>query len=129
MMLLLDPPRHTQMRLVINKRFTPRAVMPEEAHVREIAAKVVDAVVPRGECDFVTDVAARIPTAIICEMMGVPRADHDMMFKLGTMAIGANDPEYQIDGDRQMTGKPRNRGCFNISCGCSKSANTIRVRT
>jgi cytochrome P450 len=112
MMLLLDPPRHTQMRLVISKRFTPRAVMPEEAHVREIAAKVVDAVAPRGECDFVTDVAARIPTAIICEMMGVPRADHDMMFELGTMAIGANDPEYQIDGDRQKTGEAAQQGMF-----------------
>ena len=63
------------MRLLIAKRFTPRAVAPEVAHVREIAAKVVDAVISRGECDFVIDVAARIPTAIICEMMGVPRAD------------------------------------------------------
>ena len=112
MMLLLDPPRHTQMRLIISKRFTPRAVVPEEAHVREIAAKVVDAVIEKGECDFVTDVAARIPTAIICEMMGVPRAEHDMMFELGTMAIGANDPEYQIDGDRQKTGEAAQEGMF-----------------
>lgn len=113
MMLLLDPPRHTQMRLLISKRFTPRAVAPEEAHVREIAAKVVDAVVSRGECDFVTDVAARIPTAIICEMMGVPRADHDMMFELGSMAIGANDPEYQVNGDRHQTGDAAQQGMFN----------------
>jgi cholest-4-en-3-one 26-monooxygenase len=110
MMLLLDPPRHTAMRLVISKRFTPRAVAPEEAHVREIAARVVDAVVERGECDFVTDVAARIPTAIICEMMGVPRADHDLMFELGSMAIGANDPEYQVDGDRRKTGDAAQQG-------------------
>ncbi len=112
MMLLLDPPHHTQMRLTISKRFTPRAVAPEEAHVREIAAKVVDAVAAKGECDFVTDVAARIPTAIICEMMGVPRADQDMMFELGSMAIGANDPEYQIDGDRQKTGEASQQGMF-----------------
>ncbi|HEV3114763.1 MAG TPA: cytochrome P450 [Candidatus Binataceae bacterium] len=112
MMLLLDPPHHTQMRLIISKRFTPRAVAPEEAHVREIAAKVIDAVAAKGECDFVTDVAARIPTAIICEMMGVPRADQDMMFELGSMAIGANDPEYQIEGDRQKTGEAAQQGMF-----------------
>jgi len=112
MMLLLDPPHHTQMRLIVSKRFTPRAVAPEEAHVREIAAKVIDAVASRGECDFVTDVAARIPTAIICEMMGVPREDHDMMFELGSMAIGSNDPEYQIDGDRQKTGDAAQQGMF-----------------
>jgi cholest-4-en-3-one 26-monooxygenase len=112
MMLLLDPPHHTQMRLIISKRFTPRAVAPEEAHVREIAARVIDAVAPRGECDFVTDVAARIPTAIICEMMGVPRDDQDMMFELGSMAIGANDPEYQIEGDRQKTGEAAQQGMF-----------------
>ena len=45
-------------------------------------------------------------------MMGVPRADHDMMFELGTMAIGANDPEYQIDGDRQKTGEAAQQGMF-----------------
>jgi cytochrome P450 len=112
MMLLLDPPHHTQMRLIISKRFTPHAVAPEEAHVREIAAKVIDAVAAKGECDFVTDVAARIPTAIICEMMGVPRADQDMMFELGSMAIGANDPEYQIEGDRQKTGEAAQQGMF-----------------
>jgi cytochrome P450 len=112
MMLLLDPPHHTRMRLIISKRFTPRAVAPEIDHIREIAAKVVDAVAPRGECDFVTDVAARIPTAIICEMMGVPRADQDLMFELGSMAIGANDPEYQIEGDRQKTGEAAQQGMF-----------------
>jgi cholest-4-en-3-one 26-monooxygenase len=112
MMLLLDPPHHTQMRLIISKRFTPRAVAPEEAHVREVAARVIDAVAPRGQCDFVTDVAARIPTAIICEMMGVPRQDQDMLFELGSMAIGANDPEYQIDGDRQKTGDAAQQGMF-----------------
>ena len=112
MMLLLDPPHHTQMRLIISKRFTPRAVAPEEAHVREIAARVIDAVAEKGACDFVTDVAARIPTAIICEMMGVPRADQDLMFELGSMAIGANDPEYQIDGDRHKTGEASQQGMF-----------------
>ncbi len=112
MMLLLDPPHHTPMRLIVSKRFTPRAVAREEAHVREVAARVIDAVAERGECDFVTDVAARIPTAIICEMMGVPRADQDLMFELGSMAIGANDPEYQIDGDRQKTGEAAQQGMF-----------------
>ncbi len=112
MMLLLDPPQHTRMRLIISKRFTPRAVAPEEAHIREIAAKVIDAVAEKGECDFVTDVAARIPTAIICEMMGVPRQDQDMMFELGSMAIGSNDPEYQVDGDRQRTGEMAQEGVF-----------------
>jgi cytochrome P450 len=112
MMLLLDPPRHTRMRLIISKRFTPRAVAPEEAHVREIATQVIDAVAEKGECDFVTDVAARVPTAIICEMMGVPRQDQDMMFELGSMAIGSNDPEYQVDGDRQRTGEAAQQGVF-----------------
>jgi cytochrome P450 len=45
-------------------------------------------------------------------MMGVPRADQDMMFELGSMAIGANDPEYQIEGDRQKTGEAAQQGMF-----------------
>src|SRR6185436_809673 len=52
----LDPPRHTQMRRLINKGFTPRMVAQLEPHVRDIVTRTLDAVAARGACDFVEDV-------------------------------------------------------------------------
>ncbi|HWO93922.1 MAG TPA: cytochrome P450 [Dehalococcoidia bacterium] len=103
-LIMTDPPKHTKHRQLVNKRFTPRGVAPNEAHIREIVNDILDEVAPRGECDFVIDVAARLPTAVICEMMGIPRQDWDMMFELGNKLIGAQDPEYQGDADVQRTG-------------------------
>lgn len=104
-LIMTDPPRHTKHRNMINRRFTPRAVEPREAHIREVVKGIIDEVAPRGECDFVTDVAARLPTAVICEMMGIPKQDWEMMFDLGNQMIGAQDPEYQFDREMQDSGR------------------------
>jgi cholest-4-en-3-one 26-monooxygenase len=60
-------------------------------------------VAPRGECDFVVDVAARLPMAMICEMMAIPRTDWEPMIKWGNMVIGGEDPEYQVGGSALNT--------------------------
>jgi cytochrome P450 len=113
MLIVTDPPRHTRMRQIINKRFTKAALAPQEAHIRAIATGILDSVTPQGRCDFVVDVAAKLPTAVICEMMGIPKADWDLMFTLANMSIGSQDPEYQIDGDALATGRQAQMNCFN----------------
>ncbi len=104
MMITTDPPRHGRMRQMMNRRFTPRALAPHEPHIRAITAEIIDSVIERGRCDLVVDVAAKLPTAVICEMLAVPREDWDLMFALGNMTLGNQDPEYQIDGSAQKTG-------------------------
>src|SRR5262245_11956000 len=81
-MINMDSPRHTKLRLLVNKGFTPRTVARVEEMVRERARAIVDAVAPRGECDFVTDIAAALPLGIICEMMGIPPGDYKRIFEL-----------------------------------------------
>jgi len=103
MLIVTDPPRHTRMRQIINKRFTKAAMAPQDPHIRAIATEILDSVTPRAQCDFVVDVAAKLPTAVICEMMGIPKGDWDLMFTLANMSIGSQDPEYQIDGDALAT--------------------------
>jgi cytochrome P450 len=105
MMITTDPPRHSRIRQIINRRFTPRALAPYESHVRKIADEIVDDVIERGECDFVVDVAARLPTAVICEMMGISREHYDLMFTLANMSIGFDDPEYQQGKSAMETGQ------------------------
>jgi cytochrome P450 len=63
MLIVTDPSRHTRMRQIINKRFSKAALAPQEPHIRAIAREILDSVTPRGQCDFVVDVAAKLPTA------------------------------------------------------------------
>jgi len=96
MMIMTDPPRHAKVRQVISRRFTPRAVAPYEGRIRQIASEIVDSVIERGECDFVVDVAARLPTAAICEMMGIGREHWDLMFTNANQSVGRHDEEYSM---------------------------------
>jgi cholest-4-en-3-one 26-monooxygenase len=77
MILKMDPPRHTRLRGVINRGFTPGMIKRLEPNVRELTTEIIDAAARQGECDFVQDVAAKVPLAVFGEMLGVPKEDHD----------------------------------------------------
>jgi cholest-4-en-3-one 26-monooxygenase len=93
-MLNMDAPRHTRFRRLVNMGFSPKVVNRMAAHIREVAAKIVDAIAARGTCDFVTDIAAEMPLQVIVEMMGVPIEDRHQVFKWSNLMIGFDDPEY-----------------------------------
>ncbi len=93
-MINMDAPKHTKLRLIVNRGFTPRQVAKIEQSVRDQAREIVDRVAPLGECDFVTDIAAALPLQIICDMMGIPRADTKHIFELTNVILGVGDPEY-----------------------------------
>ena len=69
-MISTDPPKHTKLRGVVNRGFTPKMIAKAEDAVRERARRIVDAIAPKGEAEFVTEVADALPVAIICDMMG-----------------------------------------------------------
>ena len=96
MMLSMDPPRHTKLRLLVNKGFTPRMIGRLHERIREIARDIVDGVAERGECDFVVDVAAELPLQVIAELMGVPQEDRHKVFEWSNRMIGSDDPEYAV---------------------------------
>jgi len=93
-MLNMDPPKHTKLRLLVNKGFTPRMVGTLEESTRRHAKEIIDRVGPKGECDFVTEVAAELPLLVIAELMGVPIEDRARVFEWSNKLIGQDDPEY-----------------------------------
>ncbi len=93
-LLNMNPPEHGAYRQVVNRRFTPRAVQQLKNQIETITTEVLDDLVGREECDFVTEVSAKLPLAVIAEMFGIPRADWAMMFRLSNAMIGPADPEY-----------------------------------
>jgi cholest-4-en-3-one 26-monooxygenase len=103
MMLQMDPPRHTRLRLIVNKGFTPRMISRLHDRVREIARDIVDSIAERGECDFVVDVAAELPLQVIAELMGVPQADRHQLFDWSNRMIGSEDPEYAVAAEEAQT--------------------------
>jgi cholest-4-en-3-one 26-monooxygenase len=102
LMLMMDPPRHTRYRLLVSRAFTPRHIRELERYIDETATSIVDTVVERGECDFVTDLAAELPLQVIAEMMGVPQPDRHLIFDWSNRMIGSEDPEFaQEEGDAE----------------------------
>jgi cholest-4-en-3-one 26-monooxygenase len=102
MMLMMDPPKHTKLRKLVNKGFTPRMIGQLEEHIRDVTKSIVDGVAKRGECDFVVDVAAELPLQVIVEMMGVPDEDRHKIFDWSNRLIGSEDPEYNVSRDEAI---------------------------
>jgi cholest-4-en-3-one 26-monooxygenase len=100
-MLSMDDPRHRQLRRLVEKGFTPRMVRNLHDYVGELARNIVDEIAPRGECDFVEDVAAELPLAVIAELIGTPRSDAGYLKHLGDVMIGHADPEFNPDGSEE----------------------------
>ena len=96
-MIMTDPPLHGAMRRGFNRLFLPRPIGRYESLGEALVAEILEGVIARGECDFVVEVAARLPMAFICEIMGVPRKDWPEIFQWGNMAVGYEDAEYQVD--------------------------------
>jgi cholest-4-en-3-one 26-monooxygenase len=81
MMIVTDPPLHGVMRRAFNRLMLPRAVGRFELPGAHLVREILGLAIARGECDFVVDIAAQLPMAFICEIMGILRRDWPLMFK------------------------------------------------
>ena len=98
MLIMTDPSRHVQMRQAFSRRFAARALAVHEPLIRALTREIVDAVAAQGRCDFVADVAARLPTAVLCELMRIPAVDRGLMFMVANQSIGYQDEEFNQQG-------------------------------
>jgi cholest-4-en-3-one 26-monooxygenase len=103
MMINMDPPDHTKLRTIVSKGFHPRIIGNLEEGVRGIVNEIIDRVAPKGECDFVTDVAAELPLAVIAELAGIPVEDRHKIFEWSNAMIArGEDPEYSPSIEHAM---------------------------
>jgi len=72
---MLDGRRHQRWRQLLGPFFAPGAVTRYKPRVHEVINEILDEVAPRGECDYVADVALRFPNTVFMEIMGLPVAD------------------------------------------------------
>ncbi|MEE6179942.1 cytochrome P450 [Mycobacterium sp. 050134] len=99
-MIVLDDPRHQRLRSIVSRAFTPKVVARIEASVRERAHRLVTDLIanhPNGEADLVSELAGPLPLQIICDMMGIPEADHQRIFHWTNVILGFGDPDLTTD--------------------------------
>ena len=90
-MLNLDPPRHTRLRALVSKTFTPRYIEQLHPRIQQIADELIDAVQARGQMDLIEEFAFPLPLTVITEMLGIPVEDQ-ARFRAWTDAIVGGEP-------------------------------------
>ena len=96
-LIFTDPPRHRQLRKLINSGFTRRQVTLLEPKVREIVKGILDAVDTSREYEFAEEIAAPLPTRLIAEMLGAPPEDWEQFRAWSDAAVGTADPDIELD--------------------------------
>ena len=81
-------PRHTAVRKLMNRGFTPRMVKHWEDVFRGLCDDVLKEVAPAGECDFVHDIAVPLPLLLIAEMIGIRKEDRERFHHWSDDMIG-----------------------------------------
>ena len=96
----MDPPQHGEWRRVLNRRFTPRAVGPMEARIRELTVALLEEL-PRAEpIDLVDGLCAPLPVLAIAELLGVPEADRSDFKRWSDATIAASDGMSTLTEDQ-----------------------------
>jgi methyl-branched lipid omega-hydroxylase len=99
-MIVLDDPRHQRLRSIVSRAFTPKVVARIEASVRERAHRLVASMIathPDGKGEAVSELAGPLPLQVICDMMGIPEADHQRIFHWTNVILGFGDPDLTTD--------------------------------
>jgi cytochrome P450 len=77
--LALDPPDHGALRGLVSKDFTPRHVAVKEERIRELTRRRLEPLLEHDSFDFAADYAAAVPNDVVCEMLGIPSCDWDLI--------------------------------------------------
>lgn len=92
----LDPPEHQPFRAFLNRGFSAEFVKPEKSFARELASELVDDLVDRGACNFITDFADILPLTVFLHLVGLPFEDREQLGCWAEAATRASDPDDRL---------------------------------
>jgi cytochrome P450 len=90
MLIMTDPPRHSQLRRIVSRAFTPRRIAALEPHIHTLVDDLLDRTPDADTWDFVAELAGPLPAIVIADMLGVPREDRDRFRTWSTTLIQSN---------------------------------------
>ena len=107
MMIDFDAPEHVRRRRLVSEGFTPKRVRAMEDQLRVACDTILDGVCERGSCDFVADIAAPLPIAVIGDMLGVAPADRAELLEWSDVMLksqGSPDPDAMVGAMQAFEG-------------------------
>ena len=87
-LMFMDPPRHTKLRAIVSRAFTPRSIANLEARIRQLSRELLDPLVARGEMDLVTDFASTLPVMVMAELIGFPLSEWPRLTRWSLAIMG-----------------------------------------
>jgi cytochrome P450 len=102
MLVSMDGSDHVRLRRLVNAGFTPRMIKQLELQIRRWAESIVDRALQKGECDFVADIAYKLPMHVIADIVGIPIEDRDWLFTLTNEALQSGSPENPRPPEQQL---------------------------
>ncbi|MFS0736836.1 cytochrome P450 [Sphingomonas sp. 1P06PA] len=97
-----DPPEHTEFRRILNPWFSPAAVNRREEEIRQLSAELIDAVLDRGECEFVHDIAEHFSVTIFMQMVEAPMADRRRLITMAERYTHSPDQQEREAGLKEL---------------------------
>jgi hypothetical protein len=94
--LSLDPPDHTRLRRLVSKAFTARVVAELEPRIRQIVDELFAGFADGDHVDIVPQLAYPLPVRVICELLGVPEADHERFEGWSRWLVRGLDPAIAV---------------------------------
>jgi cytochrome P450 len=88
----VDDEAHARLRRLVSSAFTPRRVEAQRGRVQAATDRLIEAILPNGQADLVADLAAPIPVAVICDLLGIPEADGADFQSYTRSLMNPNDP-------------------------------------
>ncbi|MDT5007597.1 MAG: hypothetical protein QOJ24_4773 [Mycobacterium sp.] len=88
----IDPPDHTRFRRMLDPFFSPKKMAEREPELRRQAGELIDAIVAKGECDVVSDLATPFPSQVFLTLFGLPMADRDRLVQWKDSILQFTDP-------------------------------------
>lgn len=91
-----DPPHHTEHRRLIRPELSVNAVRSRQHSLEELCNDIIDRVIEKGECDLVEDLAGRMASFVMADLIGLPREQSLVMFEAAAIIASGTDPSYGI---------------------------------
>ena len=105
--LVMDDPKHTQLRRLVSSAFTPRRIAALDEAITAQATRIVDEFVERGSGDVVEHLSTKLPLWTISTMMGVPESMRSEFREAAEAQVAAQDPEFSPRGRELDDGDAR----------------------
>src|SRR6202046_4827105 len=93
----ISRPGRARLRRIVSRGFATKSLEAIRDDVDRAAREIIGSVADKGECDFVTEVAALLPLRIVNNMLGIPRSEERFIFEQTNIIMAASDSEYVSD--------------------------------